>query len=85
MKIYEKRTVENTVCVDTKCDKCGESIKVELYNGFMFSFSVHIGSSFPEGSYGDKYELDLCENCSKTFLEDIKKMGYNVQESEYDY
>lgn len=67
------------------CDKCGIIIKNKQYDAFNFELEYKTGTAYPEGGSGDKYELDLCENCAPKAIQLLKENGFKVQESEWDW
>ena len=73
MKLYEQKVIpqrEATVCVGRKCDLCGRrsqdrgnSWSDENYVVGETEVSYSEGSSYPEGGWGIKYEIDICPKC----------------------
>ena len=96
MKRYEKRKQisEETVLVERKCDLCGTTAKTEDWGAGSYrvdntEIKVTVrqkeGSSYPEGAWGTKYEIDLCPDCFKDKLVPwLRSQGANIQEEEWD-
>jgi len=83
-KLVTKEVEETVECYDV-CDKCGIRINTVLYDAFDFDFELKTGTSYPEGGSGDKWMLDLCEDCAKAAIELLKANGYKVREEEWDW
>ena len=81
----EKITREESVLIETLCDKCNEPIHTTCYNAFDFEFEIKTGESYPEGGSGDKLEMDLCQSCALELTEFLKLNGYRINESEWDW
>lgn len=87
MKIQIKENQLREVVVSERCvcDKCGEDIVKNTYDAFSFELSYQIGDCYPEGGSGEKWELDLCQDCAVKAKDLLKNNGYRFIESDWDY
>lgn len=87
MKVYKKvtETITREHLEYTRCDRCNQPIKDELYNAFEFTFELKEGSAYPEGGSGRTREMDLCQPCTNTLITTLIRLGYTINESEWDY
>jgi len=93
MKKYENRPKEikeYKVLIEISCDLCGKSSSKE-WKDFNFDATQSLvylktGEEYPEGGYGDKYEIDICPSCFKNKLIPwVESQGGQVTETEWDY
>lgn len=87
VKKVEKQIKEVDVVIESYdlCDKCDKKIEVGFGNAFDFSMTHKTGSSYPESGYGEKEEIDLCQDCAEDLMETLKEMGYRINKSDWDY
>jgi len=81
--------------VKTTCDICGAEAKKGLWQSSAYEVNeVEIevtvrqkdGTSYPEGGYGTKYEVDMCPNCFKTKLIPwLESQGCKTERKEWDW
>ena len=83
--IKEKRMIEVVVDSYILCDKCNKKIESSVsFDAFECEFLYKEGSVYPEGGYGDKSELDLCQRCGKEAIELLEKHGFKVQTKDWE-
>jgi len=84
----EKRMKEVDVTIENYnlCDKCNQKIeKEDCYDAFKCEFIHKTGSSYPEGGYGEKQEMELCQKCAIELVTLLRTNGYRVTDSEWDW
>ncbi len=68
------------------CDMCNEKIETEdCYDAFECNFIHKTGSMFPEGGFGQKQEMELCQKCAVELVKLIRENGYRVTNSDWDW
>jgi len=93
MRVYKTVKKETEELEKIICDWCGKEFSnYSNFNGIKnwyevneFTLKVKIGESFPEGGSGKKIEIDLCSSCRRKLLDELKKLGITLRESEWDY
>ncbi len=86
MKIYSKRKVVQDYLEKEICDWCGEEVGYpDIYRTNDFTLEYRVGTCYPECADGVKVEVDLCFNCRKKLMEELKKLGINIREEQYWY
>ncbi len=78
----ELQQVEVVTKVDIICDKCNEKVEKSNYDAFRFDFEVRFGESYPEGVWGDKHEMDLCQDCTDDLLKLLENNGYRITKTD---
>ncbi len=56
-----------------------------MYDAFEFILEYKTGSAYPDGGNGNKFELDLCDECAPTAINLLISNGFKVQETEWDW
>ena len=99
MKIYEKKIIpayEEEEVKSRKCDLCGiestgeeweaQSIYEIKETEILVTVRQKEGSTYPDGGWGEKYEIDLCPDCFKDKLIPwLKSQGAQIQREEWDW
>ena len=100
MKVYETHTVtkEEKRLLCRKCDLCGYESKhnryPEMWDGtednntreteIIVQIRMKEGDTYPEGSWGTDFEVDLCPRCFRDKLIPwLRSQGARVEEKEY--
>ena len=81
------KSIQQTVEVVYKriCDRCDNSIpwNTGAYDLNEFKLSYIVGSDYPEGQFGTKWEVeDLCDDCIDHLKDVLLAEGFKVKESE---
>ena len=79
------KAVEEIVERYSLCDKCDEKIIATAYETFSCELQHKTGESFPEGGSGSSQDLELCKKCAPELIELLKKNGYRIIDSEWDF
>ena len=87
MRVVKKEKIMKEVEVTsesyTLCDKCNCKIEKDRFDAFECEFVHKTGSSFPEGSYGEQQEMELCQKCAVELVELLRSNGYKLIDSEW--
>ncbi|MDO6842084.1 hypothetical protein Q4602_21615 [Paraglaciecola chathamensis] len=80
MKILAERLVETEV--DRLCDVCNESVQIDV-NGYKYEECAELIAEWGYGSRedGNKYQIDLCQDCFKVALYALEKHQKNLASS----
>jgi uncharacterized protein (DUF2225 family) len=91
----KKETVERDVLEEVRCDLCGALAKHNKWSQGFYEvnetdISVTVkqreGSSYPEGSMGTEYDIDLCPKCFKERLVPwLVSQGANIEQKDWVY
>lgn len=88
MRVVKKETQTKEVEVVIEdyhvCDCCDKVIECEAFDAFECSFIHRTGSAYPEGGFGDKWEVELCKKCAADLTEILVSLNYRVTHSEWD-
>ena len=69
----------------TTCDICKEKIESETYVTDRVTIEHRSGSCYPEGSYGQSTEIDLCGKCfTERLLPWLTRQGVVPRVEEYE-
>lgn len=88
MKKVEKFTenVTREKILETICDQCGKKIEYDAYSAFKPDwFECKRGSSYPECGSGEKFIMDLCQECSMVAIGILETHGFKIREEDWDY
>ena len=96
MKEYRSDQVTRNFLHYVFCDLCGaQSCKGGYWNHVLreqAETEVRIqvrdsrGTTYPEGGWGDKYDVDLCPNCFRDQLIPwLKSQGADIEPVEWEY
>ncbi len=70
----------------TTCDLCKEKIESEPYETDHVTIEHRVGHCYPEDSYGERTEIDLCGKCfTERLLPWFTAQGVVPRVSDYDY
>ena len=68
------------------CDLCKAEIKDERFEVSEVTVSFRKGSSFPEGGFGTKLDVDMCGTCFEEKLVPwLQSQGAEPVESDWDW
>ncbi len=93
MKIYEKYTPEPKELerlIVVKCDICGKTSKNNWkesnFDAIDSTVFLRIGKNYPEGSWGEITEIDICPYCFENALVPwVRSLGGEPTVREWDY
>ena len=85
MKIYKTVVIPERIekkLVYELCDKCDKEIKnCSFFNNQKGWFNIEINKYKKDSSPTSlKYKMDLCEKCSLELLQNLKSLGYKIEE-----
>lgn len=86
MEIREERTreVKENVLMETECDWCKKTIKIERGDAYECTIELRTGWLWPEGGDGEHRRIDLCKECAENLFEHLEGYGIRVNKSEWD-
>jgi predicted alpha/beta superfamily hydrolase len=97
VKHYEDKTETRTYkhLVKRTCDLCGREAKSSDWDGGCYDLNETTlkvvakqkdGSNYPEGGYGNEYEIDLCPDCFRDRLVPwLQSQGAKITQQEWDW
>ena len=88
MKHYKTVRVEYTKQVEEKvvCDLCGNDIAEESHEVNEVTVKHKYGESYPEASWGQEVEVDMCGECFKSKLMPwLASQGVQLIKREWDW
>jgi len=70
----KKKTIEVVTTDDTVCNKCGESMQIDMGTSSPFYSGTRLLASFGYGSDKDGLEehFDICDSCYDNFIKSFK-------------
>ena len=87
MKTRETKPLPTTVIVAAACDWCGADLPTEGPRAGELRFEMEMrftaGKSWPNDSYGDGWEVDLCQPCSEKLRAWLVEQGVKVREFDW--
>lgn len=87
MEVIKKEKQFKEVIVEAYdlCDKCNQKITKGNFDAFDFELVLKTGSAYPEGGSGETDEVHLCSECAPELFGLLKKKGYRVNHSKWDW
>lgn len=86
MRIEKEKIITSMQLEKIECDWCKNEIKHDSsYDVFECTIQLKTGECYPEGGQGDILSSDLCQECSKLLINQLKAIGIRINESEWDF
>jgi len=80
----QTKEVEVTIEDYIVCDKCNKKISNNPYDAFEFKLEYRKGVAFPEGSGGEKGEMEICNECANDCVKLLEDNGYRINYDEWE-